>query len=134
MAEVVLLDDLDAYIARAVEKVNNGVQAARKLGIQAELPQKLDFEVVAIVGWQALEAATVESGTTKETGGTTETGTSKEITNGTDNGSTIEKQGGFQTESSNGVSSDTQNSTDKKVSRGENEHAQNSEETTTTKS
>ncbi len=134
MAEVVLLDDLDAYIARAVEQVNNGVQTARKLGIQAELPQKLDFEVVAIVGWQALEAATVESGTTKETGGTTETGTSKEITNGTDNGSTIEKQGGFQTESSNGVSSDTQNSTDKKVSQGENEHSQNSEETTTTKS
>lgn len=132
MAEVVMLDDLDAYIARAVEKVNNGVQAARKLGIQAELPPKLDFEVVAIIGWQALEAVTSETGTTKETGGTIETGTTKETTSGKDNGKTIEKNGGYQTETSKGTTSETQSGTDSKTSRGANTHTQNTDQVTDT--
>lgn len=130
--DIVPIEKLDEYIALAIEKVNNGVASARKLGIQAELPRELQFSMVVIApqGWQALEASTTEAGSTKETGGTTETSTTKETSTGKDNGTTTEKQGGFQTETVKGGSSDTTSGTETRKVAAKNSHTQNTDEQT----
>ncbi len=133
MAEVIQLENLDTYIALAVEKVNNGVALARAGGVQAELPSKLDFELVVIVpdGWQALEERGTETGTNKETGGTTDTGDTDETVTGSDDSTTTETQGGYQEEKSDATTTDDSTTDDDKDSAQEEHHTQNTDETVT---
>lgn len=101
MENVVYLSELDAHIAEAIEKVNNGVKLARAKGIQAELPAKIDFDLIAVVRWQELAMESGESGVTKET------------------------QSGGTTETSSQTSNDESTGSGSKRSDGANEHAQN---------
>lgn len=121
MAEVVQIENLDAYIAEAISKVNNGVASARKNGIMAELPEKLDFDVVVIAsgGWQALDAVVKDENITTKNAG------SKEITVVTEEGETVEEQTGDSTDTDSGSTTETPTGENKRTSETFEQHTNN---------
>lgn len=102
--EVVEISKLDTYIAETIRKVNDGVAAARKAGVQAELPQKIDFQAIVIAdgGWQALEAIVTDAADTTEKQGGGKT------TTVTESGSTTERQTGTSTDTDSGSTRETE--------------------------
>jgi hypothetical protein len=87
----VKLADLPAAVTDVITKIRDGVKAARDAGVIAELPEKVDFQIEVITGYQTLteidsttqtkpEAVT----TTVRSGGdqTTEAESTRTVTNG----------------------------------------------------
>jgi hypothetical protein len=85
--DVVSIDELNSVITQTIAKVNDGVAAARLLGIQAELPKQIDFDVNVFTKWQELEIVESDNGQGTETNRSTEAGgtTSTDTTEGRDN-------------------------------------------------
>lgn len=131
--DVVLLKDLDRLIAETLQKVNDGVYQARQMGLQAELPPKIDFNVIVIDDWQALEITGSENGNTVENGKTTDKTDSTEKSTMTDNGTSEETQGGFTSDSEFGSTTSRDTGTETRQSNGGNTHTQNVDEKTITK-
>lgn len=89
MINIVKIDDLDQVVATAIQKVYNAVALARAAGnFQVELPEKLNFSMTVVSGWQVLESKSSESGGSKETGGYTESSSSVEDGTVKDDGTT----------------------------------------------
>jgi hypothetical protein len=108
MINIVKIDDLDQVVATAIQKVYNAVALARAAGnFQVELPEKLDFSMNVVSGWQVLESQSSESGGSKETGGYIDNSSSNE--NGTinDNGTTNTDETQTSNETQNTESNDT---------------------------
>ena len=102
--EVVLLANLDSFIARTMKRVHDSVVLSRSEGIQAELPAKVDFDVVVIDDWQALEMKGGDESTSTQTDGGTSTQTTN--TDSTDNST------GTETRTTNSANGHTQTSQD----------------------
>jgi hypothetical protein len=100
---IVRVSELDAFIAETIKKVNDGVAKARTAGVLAELPKEIQFDVILIREWEALQ-----------------------ITGG-EEGETTENQGGYQTETNKSGSSKTSSGTEDRTSQGENHHTQNTD-------
>jgi hypothetical protein len=132
--DVVRIEQLDQVVALAIQKVCSAVEIARKNGIQAELPGKLDFQMTVIApdGWQSLEVNSHENGETVEDGETTEKGKTVEKGTISDKGTTIEKQGGFSTEIQTSGGTDRQTGTETRRTEGANSHVENGDSTTIT--
>lgn len=67
--DIVRIDEIPDCVERVLKGINAGVLAARKLGIQAELPEKVDFSFNVVKDWQVLPIESAESGTTTENQG-----------------------------------------------------------------
>lgn len=124
---VVKLEDLDTVIATTIQKVYDAVKTARDSGnFQVELPKSIDFQmtVVAVDGWQALEAKTSEAGETNGEGATK--GTEKSTDKGTsiDHQESKEEQGGFTLDTREGTGDDTVTKKGKSTTLGANRHTQ----------
>lgn len=128
MAEVVQIENLDAYIAEAILKVNNGVAAARKNGVLAELPEKLDFDVVVIAsgGWQALDAVVKDDAVTTQRAGSGEVTVTKE------EGETVSLEEGDSTDTESGATTQRESGTNKRVSDTFEQHTSNGDKVTET--
>jgi len=104
MENIVKIEDLDAVVCATIQKVYAGVKAARDAGIQAEIPDKITFDILVIKNWQSMEIASghttvgnenmtgagTESSTTQTTDNTTsqESKTNTGTTTTSDSGST----------------------------------------------
>lgn len=126
--DVVRLEDLDQYIGQTLKKVNDGVALACAAGVQAELPETIDFTAVVIApaGWQALEMID-----TDEQSGT-DTSTAEEKSVVKESGTTTERQTGHQTEAQSGTTVVAQSGSEQRISKGEEHHTQNTDEVTDT--
>jgi hypothetical protein len=117
MINIVNLEDLDAHIASTIQKVHDGVVAARKgTNNNVELPKGgIDFKILVVMkgGWQALESQTTEAGET--------------LGDGTTKGT--EKQTGYSTDTRSGTGTDTTTKSDEIVETGTNGHIQTEEST-----
>lgn len=143
MENIVRLSELDQFVADTIDKVIGGVTKARALGHQAELPQKIDFQVIVIKDWQALDIVAGESAQTEETqgGGSTETSTSKgkEDSQRNEGSTTKESRSGSETTDSTDKTTTKDESTSEddqlreENSAQEEERKQKSTETTMTK-
>ncbi len=91
------LADLDSTITAILGKIRDGVQVARNTGLICELPEKVDFQIEVITGYQTLEEVeensrednqtttgqptTTTTTTTKSGGGQTSTDTDRQTSN-----------------------------------------------------
>lgn len=135
MAEIniVRIEEIPECIERTLQGIRDGLVNARKNGILAEWPEKVDFQMIVVKDWQALEVNSTESGVTTEKGVTAEKGKTTEVGTITDKGTTIEKQGGFSTELQTSGGTDRQTGTETRRTDGANSHVENGDSTTTTK-
>lgn len=75
MDNVVRIEELPGVIERTLQGIRQGVAAARKDGLLAELPEAVDFNLIVIDKWQELETQGGQTTESEETqgGGTVET-------------------------------------------------------------
>lgn len=85
---IVRINEIDQCVAKALDGIRLGVLAARKSGLQVEMPDEVAFDMIVVKDWQVLEATSKENGLSNETqgGGTTETSTETEIRTGKETG------------------------------------------------
>lgn len=130
---IVRIEEIGECVNRTLQEIRNGVAESRKAGIQAELPEKVEFTMIVVKDWQALEVSSSETGKTTEDGATTEVGSTTEKGTTTDKGTTIEKQGGFSQETQTTGGTDRQTGSETRSTNGANSHVGNTDETTITK-
>jgi hypothetical protein len=102
---IVLISEIDACVAETLDRIRQGVAAARKAGLNCELPESVEFSMVVVKDWQRLEMSSDESGNTTEnrkgssqdTDSGTETKTAEEI------GSKKENEGHRETHESTSI-------------------------------
>lgn len=83
ISNVVRISELPAFIAETMEAVRLGVASARAAGLNCELPHDVDFQVVVIRDWQALEILSNEDGTTVESkSGSSDDSTTRDTSEG----------------------------------------------------
>jgi len=66
LQNIVRIDEISECVERTIAGVREGVAAARRAGIQVELPAEITFEMIVIKDFQLLEVETSENGTTQE--------------------------------------------------------------------
>lgn len=117
---IVRINEIDQCVAKALDGIRLGVLAARKSGLQVEMPDEVAFDMIVVKDWQVLEATSKENGLSNETqgGGTTETSTETEIRTG--------KETGLRTESSETTDTDTKTGTETSKTSGRNTHNETS--------
>lgn len=125
--EVVEISNLDSLIAETIRKVNDGVAAARKNGVLAELPGSIDFQVTVIAddGWQALDSVITDEGSVTEKAGGGKT------TTVTERGSSVERQTGTSTDTDTGSTRQISSGTNKRVSDSFEQLTNNGDKVTT---
>lgn len=113
---VVRISEVDECISRTLEGIRLGVLAARKSGLDAQMPDEVAIDMVIIKDWQVLEVVSKETGTNSESqgGGTTETTTENETRTG--------KEVGKRVEDSKTTDNDTKTGTETSSSLANNEH------------
>lgn len=104
---IVRIDEISDCISRTIAGIRDGVATAIAAGVQAELPEKVDFNMIVIKDWQVLAHESSETG------------------------ETIEAQGGKTTEKSGGTQSETRKATEQSEMIGENAHNEESKRTFT---
>lgn len=129
---IVRIDEIPECIERTLQGIRDGLINARKNGILAEWPEKVDFQMTVVKDWQVLDVNSSESGETVEAGDTTEKGKTTEEGITTDKGTTIEKLGGFSTELQTSGGTDRQTGTETRRTDGANSHVENGDSTTIT--
>jgi hypothetical protein len=103
---IVRMEDIPACVQETLAGIRDGLLAARAKGILAEYPDFVDFEMLVVKQWEALESSDREVGETTEI------------------------QGGFSTEERKNIGSDKQTSQEIRGSEGNNRHIQNTEQET----
>lgn len=83
MENIVRISEIQDVVNRTLLGIREGVASARQAGLMAELPDKVDFQMVVIDKWQELEAVSEQDTTGQESQG----GSTTETTRGTEQGS-----------------------------------------------
>ncbi len=69
---IVRIDEIAECVDRTLTGIRDGLLLARRNGIIARWPEKVDFQMTVVKDWQVLDMSSVEESSTKETqGGTT---------------------------------------------------------------
>jgi hypothetical protein len=129
---IVRIGEIGECVNRAIQGIRDGVAEAIKSGIQAELPEKVDFTMTVVKDWQLLDIQSSERGTTAEKGITAETSAATEKGTVTDKGTSTEKQTGTTSESQISSGTDNQAGTEKRDTQSQNTHTQNTDSVTET--
>lgn len=113
---IVRIDEIDQCVSQTLDGIRRGVLAARKAGIQSEMPEEVAFDMIVVKDWQVLEAIGKESGISSESqgGGTTETSTENDLRTG--------KEVSVRTEESKTTDTDTKTGTETSKSLANNTH------------
>lgn len=73
MATRILMADVSTFVENALKEVRAGLEAANTAGIQAEIPEKMEFALEIVSSAQSLQTETTKShATTQPTETTTE--------------------------------------------------------------
>ena len=80
MENIVRIEELSDFVAATLTEINRGVSAARAEGLLCDLPKEVQFTVLVVKEFQALElkGATISESETEEGGGSLEIATSNE--------------------------------------------------------
>lgn len=80
MENIVRIEELADFVSATLTEINRGVSAARAAGTLCDLPKEVQFSVVLVKEFQAIElqGAVVSESVEEQGGGTSETATSEE--------------------------------------------------------
>lgn len=101
MENIVRIEELSDFVNATLTEINRGVAAARADGLVCDLPKEVQFSVLVVKEFQALElqGAVVSESVETQGGGSTETSTGEEKQQTESSGkSTASKKGRDQTD------------------------------------
>jgi len=77
--EIIHENDFPDFIKAQLAKVNEGVWEARKAGLNVQMPEAVQFDVIVIRKWQPADLAIIgtDSSQSKDTGTSTQNGSGR---------------------------------------------------------